>query len=105
MLLYLLQMASGELEQFGRQSFQRSVFTLRVKLSHLLDIFQGVALDAEATRRETYHKIYDSETPDMIDFQVNLFSYSGDDKPKWGNNKQGASFKMIPNLNDVSLSK
>lgn len=97
-------MALGGLEEFGHQSFQRFVFALYAKLPCLLDLYQGVALDVEATRRETYHKIYDSATPDMSGFDVELFSYSGDDEPGWGTNKQGELFNVLQNVNDSLLT-
>ncbi|KAF8594081.1 hypothetical protein BDV93DRAFT_516060 [Ceratobasidium sp. AG-I] len=62
----------------------------------------GVALDVEATRREAYHKTYKSSAPDISDFQVDLFSYSGDDEPEWATNEQG---RMLPGFRLVCVIK
>ncbi|KAF8606745.1 hypothetical protein BDV93DRAFT_488627 [Ceratobasidium sp. AG-I] len=63
-------------------------------------VSKGVALDVEATRCETYHKIYESATPDLSDFDVELFSYSGDDEPEWGTNKQD---RLLPGFHLVCM--
>lgn len=64
-----------------------------------------MALDVEATRRETYHKIYDFAAPDLSDFDVELFSYSGDDTPEWATNKQGESSSAPLNFEGESLTE
>lgn len=50
---------------------------------------QGISLDVEAVRRETFHRQYESATPNLAVFEVKLYSYSGDDHPSWARNKQG----------------
>lgn len=55
-------------------------------------IYQGVALDVEAVRRETFGRQYDSATPNLAVFEVSIYSYSGEDQLYWARSKQGERF-------------
>ncbi|CEL62429.1 Heat shock 70 kDa protein 12A OS=Homo sapiens GN=HSPA12A PE=1 SV=2 [Rhizoctonia solani AG-1 IB] len=46
-------------------------------------VHKGVALDSEATCRETYSRIYKTATPDLQSLSVDLYAYPGDDEPDW----------------------
>ncbi|QRV77740.1 hypothetical protein RhiJN_05755 [Ceratobasidium sp. AG-Ba] len=51
---------------------------------------KGVVLDIEAVTRRSFHRDYPSSTPDLEDFETGLYSYSGEGKPRWINDRTGA---------------
>ncbi|KAF8606746.1 hypothetical protein BDV93DRAFT_488628 [Ceratobasidium sp. AG-I] len=94
-------------EHQGRPVITAPDGTKRVEGTWSPIVSKGMALNVEATRRDTYYKAYDSATPDMSDFDVELFSYSGDDEPEWGINKEGkvSSGELLPGFDMVCVIK
>ncbi|QRV77741.1 heat shock protein 70 kDa 12B [Ceratobasidium sp. AG-Ba] len=50
---------------------------------------KGVAMDANAVRREEVHRLYSSANPNLEDLTLTLFSYSGGDTPDWALDEDG----------------
>lgn len=60
-------------------------------------------MDVEAVCRESFSKTYDSATPELSLFEVEIFSHPGENEPEWAWSKQGKPSHMLPRF-DTSLT-
>lgn len=60
-------------------------------------------MDIEAVYREAFSQTYDSATPDLSLFEVEIMSHPDENEPGWALSKQGKPSHMVPRF-DVSLT-
>jgi len=65
-------------------------------------VSKGIALDVEAVRRRTYARHFESATPNLALFEVDVYAYPGEDQPSWARNKEGT---LLPRFQQMCSIK
>ncbi|CAE6537624.1 unnamed protein product, partial [Rhizoctonia solani] len=67
-------------------------------------VHKGVAIDPEAVCRHGYHGLYNTPTPELSTFQVQLIAYTGDDQPEWVKDARGRRLKAFRKVCTISAN-
>ncbi|CEL54213.1 Heat shock 70 kDa protein 12B OS=Homo sapiens GN=HSPA12B PE=2 SV=2 [Rhizoctonia solani AG-1 IB] len=59
---------------------------------------KGVALDADHICRQSFFRTYSSANPNLENIEIALYSYSGNDRPKWLRSSGGSLLKGFDNV-------
>ncbi|CCO35952.1 hypothetical protein BN14_10074 [Rhizoctonia solani AG-1 IB] len=70
-------------EHRERTTFTTSDGYEKVNESYLLTILKGVPLDADHVCRQSFFRTYSTPNPNLDSVEIALYSYFGNDQPKW----------------------
>ncbi|CAE6440540.1 unnamed protein product [Rhizoctonia solani] len=65
-------------------------------------VTKGVALDVNAICRRSFSRYYDTSTPNLSTFSVELKSYANEDSPAWSQSPQGLLLPGFRNVCSIS---